>query len=164
MPSPSSSSTSRSSSFTTTTTSIPWIALWSGTCGAIASSLAKLAFANNTTSPSSTDDAVVLLIFHSWSDLLFRAVCLISMIGCNVFAVGAFVQGMEESGSVPGTALTTAANCVVSAILGVLVWGDDPPDISVWIGILMVLLGIGILVMPSREPIASSDKDDKKMD
>eukprot|EP00523_Entomoneis_sp_CCMP467_P008648 CAMPEP_0168724630 /NCGR_PEP_ID=MMETSP0724-20121128/3735_1 /TAXON_ID=265536 /ORGANISM="Amphiprora sp., Strain CCMP467" /LENGTH=140 /DNA_ID=CAMNT_0008771385 /DNA_START=164 /DNA_END=586 /DNA_ORIENTATION=- len=100
------------------------------------------------------------------------AVCLVGMIACNALAVGSFLQGMEEAGSVKGTALTTAANCLVSAILGIVVWQDNPhlwttssddgsrddnptgsshwsPQQQQLFGLGLVLLGILVLVLPS---------------
>jgi drug/metabolite transporter (DMT)-like permease len=43
----------------------------------------------------------------------------------NIFMVGSFLEGMEESGSVAGTGLASAANFVVSSVLGFLLWEED---------------------------------------
>ena len=48
--------------------------------------------------------------------LLARGLCLLCTIGTNALMIGSFLDGMNESGSVVGTALSTAANfsCSVS--------------------------------------------------
>ena len=48
--------------------------------------------------------------------LLSRCLCLLLMIGLNAGMMSYFLDGMNESGSVAGTSLSTAANfsCSVS--------------------------------------------------
>mmetsp|Transcript_15067 Transcript_15067/g.31051 ORF Transcript_15067/g.31051 Transcript_15067/m.31051 type:complete len:99 (-) Transcript_15067:126-422(-) len=96
------------------------------------------------------------------------------MIACNALAVASFLQGMQESGSVKGTALSTAANCVVSALLGYFVWqdyqnvGDDNDENKKkkqqqqLMGLGLVLLGIVILVLPSKTEDEVKQKQEKK--
>ena len=45
-----------------------------------------------------------------------RGICLLLMIGVNAVMISSFLDGMNESGSVAGTSLSTAANfsCSVS--------------------------------------------------
>ena len=163
----------------------PYVALWSGSCGAIASSFAKLAFSRerllhdvirfvsivlwNTTEDENnnhTHDGGSFLSSLSlsslsssssdWLELILRLIFLLAMIACNVIAVGTFIQGMEESGSVKGTALTTAANSIVSTVLGIVLWKDQVPSQG---GLFLVLLGIVILVLPSNN--INTDGDNK---
>ena len=49
--------------------------------------------------------------------LATRGICLLCMIGVNAVMISSFLDGMNESGSVVGTALSTAANfsCSVSS-------------------------------------------------
>ncbi len=108
-------------------------AILSGALGATASFIAKLAFA--------PDSPVITAVHHictenanvfvqlikndisSWFcpsiSLVSRGVCLLSMVGLNAFMISTFLDGMDESGSVVGTALSTAANfcCSVSFVL-----------------------------------------------
>jgi len=46
-----------------------------------------------------------------------RIVCLLLMIGCNAVMLGSFLDGMNESGSVAASALSTAANFCFSVSL-----------------------------------------------
>ncbi|KAL7562111.1 hypothetical protein ACA910_019856 [Epithemia clementina (nom. ined.)] len=164
--------------------SFPYVALWSGGCGAVASSLAKIAFSRTSVLQSVRATVVGLFVSHkntttteltglrnhndgnettdeewsfssslliSWNaipELLVRLVFLVAMIVCNIVAVGTFVQGLEESGSVKGTALTTAANCILSSLLGIVLWNDQVPS---KLGLACVLLGIVVLVTTTEE-------------
>ena len=58
--------------------------------------------------------------------LIARGLCLLCMIGINALMIGSFLDGMNESGSVVGTALSTAANfsCSVS-VLGIAIVSSD---------------------------------------
>ena len=48
-----------------------------------------------------------------------RGICLLLMIGVNAVMISSFLDGMNESGSVAGTSLSTAANfsCSVSCCI-----------------------------------------------
>jgi hypothetical protein len=106
-------------------------AILSGALGATASFIAKLALAPDSPATSAVHNfcianssAVVAQIFNdaSWFcpaiSLVSRGFCLLSMIGLNAFMISTFLDGMDESGSVVGTALSTAANfcCSVSVV------------------------------------------------
>jgi MFS family permease len=58
--------------------------------------------------------------------------------------LASFVQGMSESGSVAGTALSTAANFSCSAALGYMLWSEHYSR-TWWFGFGMVLLGTYLL-------------------
>lgn len=75
---------------------------------------------------------------------LTRALCFLLMIGCNAGMLGSFLSGLEESGSISGTALSTAANFSVSAFLGYLLWGEQF-SLQWWLGFSMVILGVLVL-------------------
>lgn len=96
-------------------------AVLSGALGATASLVGKLALASD--SP-----AVFAVQSHSFcashsvrpndgmawvcplASLATRGLCLLCMIGINALMIGSFLDGMNESGSVVGTSLSTAAN------------------------------------------------------
>ena len=107
-------------------------AIISGALGATASSIGKLALSPESPVPST---------FHSYCHIILnryyqhendigwicpyvslgtRVVCFLCMIGVNLLMVSSFLDGMNESGSVVGTALSTAANFSfsVSGLLG----------------------------------------------
>lgn len=105
-------------------------AILSGALGATASFIAKLALAPDSPLPSAVHAICIANATH-WDDdgdssrfcpsvsLLARGVCFLCMIGVNAFMISTFLDGMNESGSVVGTALSTAANfsCSVSVVL-----------------------------------------------
>ena len=106
-------------------------AIFSGALGATASFIAKLALAPDSPVTSAVHNicttkvhVVVEQIINNdippWFcptvSLASRGICLLFMIGMNAFMISTFLDGMDESGSVVGTALSTAANfcCSVS--------------------------------------------------
>jgi len=154
-------------------TSIVGSAFWalvSGAFGAGASCFAKLAFAGEpswlTTNAAATDEdassscpdlnewmtcfqttncAFHWISCHLWTVLLPRIVCLMAMIICNISMVACFVGGLEDAGSIAGTALATAANFLVSAMAGYLIWNEG---ISLSVpGFTMVIFGTILLVL-----------------
>jgi hypothetical protein len=108
-------------------------AILSGALGATASFIAKLALAPDSPVPSAVhaiciasntplradDDGDSPSRLCTSVSLLARGVCLLCMIGVNALMISSFLDGMNESGSVVGTALSTAANfsCSVSDVL-----------------------------------------------
>ena len=90
-------------------------AIVSGALGATASCIAKLALAPESPVPSTVHaiciaNAGIDLKLCTFITLLARGVCFLCMIGVNASMIYLFVDGMSESGSVVGTALSTAAN------------------------------------------------------
>ena len=62
----------------------------------------------------------------------------------NALMMGSFLDGMEESGSVAGTGLATAANFGTSAMLGIWLWNEKVD--GVWLmGFTLVLCGALLL-------------------
>ena len=113
-------------------------AIISGFLGASASFTAKIALSPDSPSPSLVqsicresllpflsphltaiqgDDDLISYVCPSLS-LATRGLCLLLMVGLNMLMISSFLVGMNESGSVVGTALTTAANfsCSVSCM------------------------------------------------
>jgi drug/metabolite transporter (DMT)-like permease len=133
-----------------------FMALWSGFCGAAASCFAKLAFDPDSIVAAKTKDIVKTLA--SDADLfggritvctlielvVARGTFLACMILCNAYMLGSFLEGMEESGSVAGTALSTASNFIASACLGFLFWGERFSTLW-YTGFAMVLAGVFVL-------------------
>ncbi|KAL3811376.1 hypothetical protein ACHAXA_011340 [Cyclostephanos tholiformis] len=103
-------------------------AILSGALGATASFIAKLALSPDSPVPIAVHSVCIAgnnairtageddygdsssSPLCSSASLLARGLCLLSMIGINALMIGSFLDGMNESGSVVGTALSTAAN------------------------------------------------------
>ena len=76
--------------------------------------------------------------------LAIRGLCFLGTLALNIFMVGSFLEGMEESGSVAGTGLASAANFVVSSLLGFLLWEEDFSQ--QWlVGFSLVIVGCVLL-------------------
>lgn len=90
-------------------------AVLSGALGALASVMAKLAFDSTNWIQWIPNPLIVWLI---------RGIFLLAMIACNAAMVATFVEGMQESGSVAGTALSTAANFLVTAVISWTVFNE----------------------------------------
>ena len=144
-------------------------ALLSGALGAMASCFAKVAFASNEDlalwlplpdlSPSNLTcpefaslpawlELSLWLQCHLVSKLVPRLLALVAMILCNISMVACFVGGLQESGSVAGTALATGSNFVCSVLVGYMVWNES---LVSWPGFFMVVAGT-ILLMWSQRP------------
>ena len=111
-------------------------AIFSGALGATASFIAKLALAPDSPVTSAVHNICTTKVhvvvektinndippwFCPTVSLASRGICLLFMIGMNAFMISTFLDGMDESGSVVGTALSTAANfcCSVSFYIGI---------------------------------------------
>ena len=124
------------------------VAFLSGVLGAAASCLAKFALSPN--SPLRWFGSVCgdLTLFSDHvcvvAEWIPRLVCLVGMIVMNAFMMGTFLEGMEESGSVAGTGLATAANFGTSALLGIWLWDEKVNEIW-FLGFTMVFCGALLL-------------------
>jgi len=77
--------------------------------------------------------------------------------------VGSFLEGMEESGSVAGTAMSNAANFAVSSILGFLLWEEEFS--TMWLcGFVLVIMGTLLLSSVKAEVATLSNDSTKKKD
>jgi hypothetical protein len=98
-------------------------AIISGALGATASSIGKLALSPESPVPTTFNSYCRIILnryyLHDENDIGWicpyvslgtRAVCFVCMICVNLLMVSSFLDGMNESGSVVGTALSTAAN------------------------------------------------------
>ena len=140
-------------------------ALVSGVLGAAASCFAKLAFAGTPSLATTTADDSSCPDLKEWMICLQTADCafqwischllltvvlprigfLLAMIICNVSMVACFVGGLQDAGSIAGTALATAANFLSSAAAGYFIWKEGN-SISVP-GFTMVIVGTILLVL-----------------
>lgn len=138
------------------------LAVFSGILGAAASCLAKFALSKDSPVGSWATtlclqtlqkDGIPQLIFQ-WNNIdyfvcdiipwLPRGICLLLMIGCNIIMAGIFLEGMQQSGSVVGTALASAANFTTSAFLGIVLWGEVVS--TQWcVGFVTVVAGVALL-------------------
>jgi uncharacterized membrane protein len=66
------------------------------------------------------------------------------MIGCNAAMMATFLDGMNESGSVAGTALANAASFALSAIYGILFF-DEKVNTTWMMGFAMIMSGAWLL-------------------
>jgi hypothetical protein len=92
---------------------------------------------------------------------LVRGVLLWAMIACNALMLASFVQGMNASGSVAGTALSTAANFACSAALGYLLWNEHYSR-TWWSGFGMVVLGTYLLSTVGIVVVVENDNNANK--
>ena len=77
-------------------------------------------------------------------ELSLRGACLLLMIGTNAAMMATFLEGMNESGTVAGTALANAANFSLSAIYGMVFFEESIT--TLWmIGFAMIVVGAWIL-------------------
>ena len=77
-------------------------------------------------------------------ELVLRGVCLLLMVGTNAAMMATFLEGMNESGTVAGTALANAANFSLSAIYGMVFFEESIT--TLWmVGFAMILVGAWIL-------------------
>ena len=77
-------------------------------------------------------------------ELGLRGVCLLLMVGTNAAMMATFLEGMNESGTVAGTALANAANFSLSAIYGMVFFEESIT--TLWmVGFAMILVGAWIL-------------------
>jgi uncharacterized membrane protein len=66
------------------------------------------------------------------------------MVSLNILMVSTFLEGMEESGSVAGTALASAANFGTSALIGFFVFHETINQ--TWLlGFVLVMIGAVML-------------------
>lgn len=155
-------------------------ALASGSLGALASCFAKFAFAPSMDSLDNKDTSAFCAsgrdlytgsnVWHyflawltchgGWTLLLRRGACLGLMVACNAAMVACFVGGLQDAGSIAGTALATAANFLVSALFGYLVW-DEAGGATHGGGLVLVVLGTMLLVWAQR-PVVPKEESHKQ--
>lgn len=157
--------------------SVRGLALLSGFLGAAASCFAKFAFdpelqvvdwvhsscpsafyENRPTASEQQLSAVrttVLLTVCKAAELAPRGLFLLAMIACNAAMLSSFLQGMQESGSVAGTALSSSANFATSALLGALLFSERFP-VQWWLGFSMVVTGAMLLATVRVRPKGSN--------
>lgn len=106
--------------------------------------------------------ALQLHIFEvDWCQFLLlgpRIVCFIAMLLMNAYMLAAFLKGMQHSGSVVGTAITTACNFATSALWGALVWNERFVS-TWWLGFFCVMAGVLLLSsvqQPTSEDMSKS--------
>jgi hypothetical protein len=77
----------------------------------------------------------------------------------NAYMMASFLKGMNESGSVAGTALSAASNFTCSAAFGYLVWGERFAT-TWWFGFLSVLTGVLLLsTVQTTDDTSSTSKN-----
>lgn len=154
------------------------VALLSGFLGASASCAAKFAFSpdspvvtgartliQQTPQVLGSDDEATTPFQYAPTlvEYALRSVCLLLMIACNAFMLGSFLEGMEESGSIAGTGLSSGANFVSSALYGYLIFGESFSKLW-WLGFTLVICGVLILSTVKGEPSCVSSKESTKQD
>ena len=132
------------------------LAVLSGMLGATASCLAKFALAPESPVVRWTLDTCIrhsstsdVYEYVSWVP---RGICLLLMVSLNVIMVGTFLEGMQESGSVAGTALASAANFGMSTMYGIFLW-DESVNKMWLLGFCMVVAGAGLLSTVTLAPL-----------
>lgn len=94
-----------------------------------------------------------------------RIFCVVAMIVTNVYMIASFVRGIQESGSVGGTSLSTAANFASSAVYGKILW-DEQMNARWCLGFSCVLIGVVILSSETTtaEAAPATSNDDTSND
>ena len=146
----------------------------SGILGATASCLGKCALDPDSLVVAWAQHGRVLLqpIPPHWIEYTTRGLLFLAMLACNALMLGTFVRGLEEQGSITGSALSTAANFCTSALLGSIVWKET--FTSLWfMGLGMIFVGMVLLTTttttaaegvappdpsPQQTPIADKQK------
>mmetsp|Transcript_3381 Transcript_3381/g.5173 ORF Transcript_3381/g.5173 Transcript_3381/m.5173 type:complete len:153 (+) Transcript_3381:87-545(+) len=146
-------------------------AIISGALGATASSIGKLALSPESPVPSTCHSYCHIFLNRYYPSetgiewicpyvsLGTRVICFLCMIGVNLLMVSSFLDGMNESGSVVGTALSTAANFSFSALYGILFFGENVP-ISWFFGATLIAMGMYLL----SSVTLTNDNDKTKTD
>jgi len=79
-----------------------------------------------------------------------RGISLLLMIICNAIMLSSFLTAMQKSGSVAGTALSSAANFILSAAYGFLIFREGTEHESsdgLWLlGFTMVISGVVLII------------------
>jgi drug/metabolite transporter (DMT)-like permease len=151
--------------------SVRGLALISGFLGAAASCFAKFAFEPDLQSVQwiRSSCPVAFLqeasLFFRWNEtelslcnvaeLFPRGLFLLAMIACNATMLGTFLEGMQESGSVAGTALSSAANFAASALFGAALF-DERFSSQWWLGFSMVVVGSMLLSTVRVTPLTTA--------
>jgi drug/metabolite transporter (DMT)-like permease len=140
---------------------IPRLAIISGILGATASCLAKFALApespvrlwgrelcNNHVGSLLVAGGLQACTVLEWVP---RGIVLALMIVMNIVMVGAFLEGMDESGSVAGTGLASASNFAVSALYGIFLFNEEVD--ATWVaGFSLVIIGVTLLSTVQAQP------------
>jgi drug/metabolite transporter (DMT)-like permease len=153
-----------------------WYALSSGFLGATASGFAKFALdpdsmiaraTHSLVCAEGSDTHLVMAHHHYCYWIVFctsRGFCLLAMILCNGYMLGTFLKGIEESGTVGGTALSTASNFLTSAIYGYLLW-NERFTLLWWVGFTLVCVGVALLsVLKANNIKYNSTKNHSKQE
>jgi multidrug transporter EmrE-like cation transporter len=95
------------------------------------------------------EEAVLFLhVFEvDWCEFLMlgpRILCFVTMLIINAYMIASFLKGMKHSGSVVGTALSSGANFVLSALYGNVIWNEQFSQ-RWWIGFATVMAGVMLL-------------------
>ncbi|OQR91071.1 hypothetical protein THRCLA_09114 [Thraustotheca clavata] len=85
----------------------------------------------------------------------------VAMLLSNALMLNFFVQGLHETDSLTATITSSAANFVVTAILGLLVFGEHLP-LQWWLGATVILVGMGCLLHGDKQPVVEKTKDKKQ--
>nr|CAH7713282.1 unnamed protein product [Callosobruchus chinensis] len=72
------------------------------------------------------------------------------MILCNAAVWRFFVRGLQESGSVRATAISSSTNYICSAIIGFAVFGEVT-SLLWWSGMILIILGLVLIVTDQEE-------------
>uniref|UniRef100_A0A7S0ALD7 EamA domain-containing protein n=1 Tax=Minutocellus polymorphus TaxID=265543 RepID=A0A7S0ALD7_9STRA len=93
-------------------------------------------------------------------ELGIRGMCLLLMIATNAAMMATFLDGMNESGTVAGTALANAANFSLSAIYGIILFEESIT--TLWmVGFVMILAGAWVLSSVQLKDKGNTNKGKK---
>ncbi len=86
----------------------------------------------------------------------YRGFGFMCMLIVNIIVISCFVSGIKEKGSLSGTAITTSANFIASAVFGIIFFGEIVT--MTWLlGFAFILVGMVMLSAAELKPsIATS--------
>jgi multidrug transporter EmrE-like cation transporter len=143
-------------------------AVMSGLLGASASCVAKLALAPDSMLPQRANDMCqgwILMSDHSYcwvvSEVVVRGLCLVTMVVLNAIMMSSFLDGLQDSGTVVATSLSSAANFLMSALYGMWIFDESIHATGV-LGLFLLALGVGLLSTVSILPTNNNNDDDDR--
>ncbi|ETV85874.1 hypothetical protein H257_02421 [Aphanomyces astaci] len=145
-----------------------WSSGISGTIAAVSGMLGKL---------SSDDNASVIQTIQAychehqhaaypwldcaWAMRVVHVAFFAAMLLSNAVMLSFFVRGLHETDSLTATITSSAANFVVTALVGYLVFHEQLP-LQWWVGASVILFGMGLLLHGAKDDITTDDSKAKK--
>jgi drug/metabolite transporter (DMT)-like permease len=89
------------------------------------------------------------------ASLACRGLLTVLLIVLNSYALGMYVRGMRESGSLVATVLNTAISFLCSAVFGFVLFGEHLPPLW-WAGAASIVAGVVLLATSASSSTRTS--------